>query len=130
MPLPITLARRLINKATRVRQRGILPYLRPDAKSQVTIEYQGDKARRISAVVLSHQHAQMSMSKLRRAIMNKIIRPVLPKKLVDRKTEFYINPTGRFVLGGPYADSGLTGRKIMVDTYGSVGTHGGGASAP
>lgn len=127
MPLPITLARRLINQATRARQNKILPFLRPDGKSQVTIEYAGDKPRRISAVVLSHQHDDINMSKLRKGILNKIIKPVLPKKLVDRKTKFYINPTGRFVLGGPYADSGLTGRKIMVDTYGSVGKHGGGA---
>lgn len=127
MPLPITLARRLINKATQVRQSKALPYLRPDGKSQVTIEYAGDTPRRISAVVLSHQHKEMNIKQLRKDIMNKIIKPVLPKRLVDKQTKFYINPTGRFVLGGPYADSGLTGRKIMVDTYGSVGTHGGGA---
>ncbi len=128
MPLPITLARRLIDRATKLRQNGQLGYLRPDGKSQVSIEYENNSPIRIDTVVMSHQHdPSVSQKKLRSDFINKIIKPVLPKELVDRDMKIYTNPTGRFVLGGPYADCGLTGRKIIVDTYGSMGTHGGGA---
>ena len=128
MPMPIALAHKLMEQHAKVRKSGKLKFLRPDAKSQVTVEYQGRKPVRIHTVVLSTQHSDdVSNKKLRKEVIEKIILPVLPKKLVDKKTIFHINPTGRFVFGGPAADTGLTGRKIIVDTYGGKGSHGGGA---
>jgi len=128
MPLPIDLANRLMDRLTRVRQSGTLPWLRPDAKSQVTVEYQGQKPLRVHTVVLSTQHdPDIAYKKLCREITDKVIMPVLPKKLVNGKLIIHINPTGRFVVGGPHGDTGLTGRKIIVDTYGGRGRHGGGA---
>lgn len=129
MPLPISLAHKLSYKLTQVRKEGVLPYLRPDGKSQVTVEYsEDDKPIRIDAVVVSSQHADsVSIEDLRKDIEEYVIKAVLPAELIDENTKFFINPTGRFVLGGPCADSGLTGRKIIVDTYGGMGRHGGGA---
>ena len=128
MPLPISLAHRLAKRLTQVRKDGILSYLRPDGKSQVTIEYDGDTPGRIEAVVISSQHSpEVSVDVLREDIMNEVIRPVLPEELVDENTKYFVNPTGRFVIGGPNGDTGLTGRKIIVDTYGGMGRHGGGA---
>lgn len=128
MPLPITLARRMANKAADMRIEGDLDFLRPDGKGQVTVEYHNNKPIRVDTVVLSLQHnPDISYSKLKDELMNKIIKAVIPKQLLDKKTKYYVNPTGRFVLGGPYADAGLTGRKIICDTYGGMGRHGGGA---
>ena len=128
MPLAISLARKLTALLTEKRESGELPYLRPDGKSQVTIEYDGRDVKRIEAVVVSAQHdEEISLDKLREDIKEKIILEGLPKDLIDENTKFYINPTGRFVLGGPAADTGLTGRKLIVDTYGSKAHHGGGA---
>ncbi len=129
MPTPIALAHRLAEKLTEVRKNGKMPYLRPDGKSQVTVEYsEHGKPTRVDAVVISSQHADsVSNKKLRKEIEEFVIRAVLPKKLIDKKTKFHINPTGRFVIGGPMGDTGLTGRKIIVDTYGGMGRHGGGA---
>ena len=128
MPLPISLAHKLAKRLTDVRKDGTLPYLRPDGKSQVTVEYDGDVPVRIDAVVISSQHApEVEMEALRADIKREVILPVVPAALVDGDTKFYINPTGRFVVGGPQGDSGLTGRKIIVDTYGGMGRHGGGA---
>ncbi len=128
MPLPISLAHKLAKRLTDVRKDGTLPYLRPDGKSQVTVEYDGDVPVRIDAVVISSQHApEVEMEALRADIKREVILPVVPAALVDGNTKFYINPTGRFVVGGPQGDSGLTGRKIIVDTYGGMGRHGGGA---
>ena len=128
MPLAISLARKLTALLTEKRESGDLPYLRPDGKSQVTIEYDGRDVKRIEAVVVSAQHdEEISLDKLREDIKEKIILEGLPKELIDENTKFYINPTGRFVLGGPAADTGLTGRKLIVDTYGSKAHHGGGA---
>ncbi len=128
MPLPITLAHKLMERQAKVRRNGKLPFLRPDAKSQVTVEYDGKKPVRIHTVVLSTQHSADVKSKvLRKKVIENIILPVLPKNLVDKKTIYHVNPTGRFVFGGPAADTGLTGRKIIVDTYGGKGSHGGGA---
>ena len=128
MPLPISLAHRLARRLTQVRKDGTLEYLRPDGKSQVTVEYEGDTPVRIEAVVISSQHAaDVDMETLRKDIMREVILPVLPADLVDENTKYYVNPTGRFVIGGPNRDSGLTGRKIIVDTYGGMGRHGGGA---
>lgn len=126
MPLPIDLAHALTKKLTAVRKSGEIPYLRPDGKSQVTIEYEGDKPLRVDTVVISAQHDDVDMAILRRDIEEKVIRPTLPTALVDAKTKIYVNPTGRFVIGGPTGDSGLTGRKIIVDTYGGYARHGGG----
>ena len=129
MPMPIMLSHKLVKKQAELRKKGKLAWLRPDAKSQVTIEY-GDngKPARIDAVVLSTQHAESVKHKdLVAAVIEEIIKPVLPTKLVDAKTKFWVNPTGRFVVGGPCGDAGLTGRKIIVDTYGGMGRHGGGA---
>jgi len=126
MPLPIDLAHALTKKLTAVRKSGEIPYLRPDGKSQVTIEYEGDKPLRVDTVVISAQHDDVDMAILRRDIEEKVIRPTLPTALVDVKTKIYVNPTGRFVIGGPTGDSGLTGRKIIVDTYGGYARHGGG----
>jgi S-adenosylmethionine synthetase len=129
MPLPISLAHKILIKATDLRKRKIIKWLRPDAKSQVTVEYEGHKPTRVDAVVVSHQHdPDVSYKEIESAVIEEIIRPVLePTGLLDRKTKYYINPTGRFVVGGPFGDTGLTGRKIIVDTYGGMGRHGGGA---
>ncbi len=128
MPAPITLAHRLVKRQADVRKRGKLPWLRPDAKSQVTLRYQNDRPVGIEAVVLSTQHSDdISTKKLREAVMEEIIKPVLPKRWLGKHTQYHINPTGRFVVGGPVGDCGLTGRKIIVDTYGGYARHGGGA---
>ncbi|HAI69380.1 MAG TPA: methionine adenosyltransferase [Gammaproteobacteria bacterium] len=128
MPAPITYAHRLVKRQAEVRKKGILPWLRPDAKSQVTFRYVDGKPTGIDAVVLSTQHApDIDNKALHEAVMDEIIKPVLPESWVDKKTRVYINPTGRFVIGGPMGDCGLTGRKIIVDTYGGMARHGGGA---
>lgn len=128
MPMPIMLAHRLAQRLTDVRKQGILPYLRPDGKSQVTLEYVNNKPARVDAVVISAQHSpEIDIETLKRDITDHIIREVIDSSLLDDGTTFYINPTGRFVVGGPQGDSGLTGRKIIVDTYGGLGSHGGGA---
>ncbi|HRX58837.1 MAG TPA: methionine adenosyltransferase [Eubacteriales bacterium] len=126
MPLPIDLAHELTKKLTAVRKSGEIAYLRPDGKSQVTIEYDGDRPVRVDTVVISAQHDDVDMAMLRRDVEEKVIRPIVPKELIDEKTKIYVNPTGRFVIGGPTGDSGLTGRKIIVDTYGGYARHGGG----
>jgi S-adenosylmethionine synthetase len=129
MPAPISYAHKLAKRLTDVRKKEVLPFLRPDGKTQVTVEY-GDDGRpaRIDAVVVSSQHAEgVKHRALKEAIIDEVVLKVIPGKLLDKKTKFWINPTGRFVLGGPYADAGLTGRKIIVDTYGGMGRHGGGA---
>ncbi len=129
MPAPITYAHQLLLKATDLRKSGAINWLRPDAKSQVTIEYEGHKPVRIDTVVISHQHnPEISHATIKEAMIEQVIKPVLdPTGLIDGNTKFYINPTGRFVVGGPFGDTGLTGRKIIVDTYGGMGRHGGGA---
>jgi len=128
MPAPITFAHRLVRKQAEVRKAGTLPWLRPDAKSQVTFVYENDKPVAIDAVVLSSQHhADVSMADLREGIMEEILKPELPAEWISEKTQFHINPTGRFEIGGPMGDCGLTGRKIIVDTYGGTARHGGGA---
>ncbi|MFY9457686.1 MAG: methionine adenosyltransferase, partial [Candidatus Spechtbacterales bacterium] len=131
MPLPITLAHKLTRRLAEVRRKnppaGGLSYLRPDGKSQVTVEYENGIAKRLENVVVSAQHdPDISMAKLRKDIKEKVIAQVVPRKFLDKKTKYFINPTGRFVIGGPQGDTGLTGRKIIVDTYGGVGSHGGG----
>jgi S-adenosylmethionine synthetase len=128
MPMPITFAHRLVKRQAEVRKNGVLPWLRPDAKSQVTIEYHGKAAKRIEAVVLSSQHSpDIAYADLKEGIMEEIIKPILPAAMMDKHTKFFINPTGRFVIGGPVGDCGVTGRKIIVDSYGGRGSHGGGA---
>ena len=128
MPMPISLAHKLARRLTEVRKSGELDYLRPDGKSQVTVEYDGDRPVRVDTVVVSTQHREdVSMDTLRADVMEKVIRAVIPAGLLDEKTKYFINPTGRFVIGGPQGDSGLTGRKIIVDTYGGYARHGGGA---
>jgi S-adenosylmethionine synthetase len=129
MPMPISLAHKLVLKLTEVRKSGKLPYLRPDGKSQVTVEYdESGKPLRIDAVVISTQHAEaVTTEQLRADILKFVIQSTLPSKLLDENTKYHINPTGRFVVGGPMGDTGLTGRKIIVDTYGGMGRHGGGA---
>jgi S-adenosylmethionine synthetase len=128
MPAPITYAHRLVKRQAEVRRGRKLPWLRPDAKSQITFRYEHDRPVGIEAVVLSTQHApDISQRKLREAVMEEIILPVLPKRWIDKRTKFHINPTGKFVIGGPVGDCGLTGRKIIVDTYGGYARHGGGA---
>ena len=128
MPAPITYAHRLVKKQAAVRKSGRLPWLRPDAKSQITFRYEHDRPVGIEAVVLSTQHSpDIGQRKLREAVMEEIILPVLPKRWIDKHTKFHINPTGKFVIGGPVGDCGLTGRKIIVDTYGGYARHGGGA---
>jgi len=128
MPMPIMLAHRLVQRLTDVRKKGLLPYFRPDGKSQVTLEYVDNKPVRVEAVVISTQHSpEIDIETLKKDVINHIIREVIDPSLLDENTTFYINPTGRFVVGGPQGDSGLTGRKIIVDTYGGLGSHGGGA---
>jgi len=128
MPLPIMLSHRLVRKNTDVRKQGLLSFLRPDSKSQVSVEYIDGKPVRIDAVVISTQHDDaISTEDLREAVKREIIDTVIPADMVDANTKFHINPTGRFVIGGPHGDTGLTGRKIIVDTYGGMGRHGGGA---
>ena len=128
MPMPIYLAHRLAERLTYVRKKGILPYLRPDGKVQVTVEYDKDVPKRIDTVVVSSQHLEeVSLETLREGIIKEVILNVIPEELLDKDTKYYINPTGRFVIGGPLGDSGLTGRKIIVDTYGGYSRHGGGA---
>jgi S-adenosylmethionine synthetase len=128
MPAPITYSHRLVQRQAEVRKKGVLPWLRPDAKSQVTFNYENNKPVSINAVVLSTQHApEVSMSDLREGIMEEIIKPVLPLELLSSNTQYHINPTGRFEIGGPMGDCGLTGRKVIVDTYGGSARHGGGA---
>jgi S-adenosylmethionine synthetase len=129
MPMPIYLAHRLTHKLSEVRKDGTLPYLRPDGKSQVTVEYSADgKPKRVTAVVISSQHApEVSHEQIERDIMEYVIKPTIPANLTDSHTQYFINPTGRFVIGGPQGDCGLTGRKIIVDTYGGYARHGGGS---
>src|SRR5213082_2599152 len=128
MPAPITLAHRLVKRQAQVRKSGRLPWLRPDAKSQVTLRYEEARPVGLEAVVLSTQHSpEVSTKVLREAVMEEILKPILPAKWVDKRTRYHINPTGRFVIGGPVGDCGLTGRKIIVDTYGGFARHGGGA---
>jgi S-adenosylmethionine synthetase len=128
MPLPITLSHRLCQKLAEVRKTGELPYLRPDGKSQVTIEYEDDKPARIDTVLIAAQHApEINVDKIKEDIIQRVIIPTLPAELVDGKIKYYVNPTGRFVIGGPQGDTGVTGRKIIVDTYGGYARHGGGA---
>jgi S-adenosylmethionine synthetase len=128
MPLPIMMAHKLVQRLSQVRRQGVLDFLRPDGKSQVSVEYVGGVPKRIEAVVISTQHsADISIEELRREVKKHIIDPVVPSAMVDSQTKYHINPTGRFVVGGPHGDTGLTGRKIIVDTYGGMGRHGGGA---
>ncbi|MEG0839781.1 MAG: methionine adenosyltransferase [Hydrogenoanaerobacterium sp.] len=128
MPMPISLAHKLAMRLTQVRKNGTLSYLRPDGKTQVTVEYDDDKPVRIDTIVVSSQHsADVSLEKIREDILIHVIKPIVPAELLDEKTHYFINPTGRFVIGGPQGDSGLTGRKIIVDTYGGYARHGGGA---
>lgn len=128
MPLPIALAHQLSRRLAEVRRSGILPYLRPDGKSQVSVEYVGNEPIRVDTVVVSTQHApEVTLEEITQGVMEHVVYPVIPRHLLDEKTKYYVNPTGRFVIGGPAADSGLTGRKIIVDTYGGMGRHGGGA---
>lgn len=128
LPAPIYYAQKMAMRLTEVRKKGMFPYLRPDGKTQVTVEYDGDKVKRIDTVVLSTQHtADVSLETIRKDMIENVIKPVLPQNLIDDETKYFINPTGRFVVGGPQGDSGLTGRKIIVDTYGGYAPHGGGA---
>ena len=128
MPFAISMAHKLAKRLTEVRKTGIMPYLRPDGKTQVTVEYEGDRVKRIDTILISTQHdTDIDMEALKKDIKEKIINEVIPSKYLDEKTKYYINPTGRFVIGGPLGDTGLTGRKIIVDTYGGYARHGGGA---
>ena len=128
MPMPISLAHKLTKRLTEMRKNKLLPYLRPDGKSQVTVEYENDVPIRVDTVVISAQHSSdVPLNQIREDIIKHIVHPVIPKHLIDENTKIYINPTGRFVIGGPVGDSGLTGRKIIVDTYGGYACHGGGA---
>lgn len=128
MPMPISLAHRLVKKLSEIRKDGTLDYLRPDGKSQVTVEYDGDRPVRVDTVVISTQHSpEVSHDTIERDVIELVIKPIIPAELLDKNTRFLINPTGRFVIGGPQGDSGLTGRKIIVDTYGGYARHGGGA---
>ena len=128
MPMPAYLANKLALQLTKVRKEGVLPYLRPDGKTQVTVEYDDGKPVRVDTIVISSQHApEVSNEQIRKDIIEKVIAPIVPAEMLDAETKYYINPTGRFVIGGPQGDAGLTGRKIIVDTYGGRGAHGGGA---
>ncbi len=128
MPLPISLAHKMAKRLTEVRKNGTLPYLRPDGKTQITVEYDGDVPVRVDTVVVSSQHdPDVDLADIRKDIIEHVIRPIVPAAMLDEKTKIYVNPTGRFVIGGPMGDSGLTGRKIIVDTYGGYSRHGGGA---
>ncbi len=128
MPLPIMMAHKLVQRLSTARREGVLNFLRPDGKSQVSVEYVGNTPKRIEAVVISTQHSpEVSTEELRREVKKQIIDPIVPSDMVDSQTKYHINPTGRFVVGGPHGDTGLTGRKIIVDTYGGMGRHGGGA---
>ncbi|MDU4961456.1 MAG: methionine adenosyltransferase [Sporomusaceae bacterium] len=128
MPLPISLAHKLAQRLAFVRRSGLMSYLRPDGKTQVTVEYEGDKPVRVDTVVISSQHSpDASSAQIKSDIIEHVIQPIIPAALLDEQTKYYINPTGRFVVGGPQGDSGLTGRKIIVDTYGGMARHGGGA---
>ncbi len=128
MPMPISLSHKLAKKLTEVRKNGTLPYLRPDGKTQVTVEYEDDKPVRIDTIVVSSQHSpDVELDTLRKEIIEHVIKTTVPAELLDNETKYFINPTGRFVVGGPQGDSGLTGRKIIVDTYGGYARHGGGA---
>lgn len=128
MPMPAYLANKLALQLTKVRKEGVLPYLRPDGKTQVTVEYDDGKPIRVDTIVISSQHApEVSNEQIRKDIIEKVIAPIVPAEMLDAETKYYINPTGRFVIGGPQGDAGLTGRKIIVDTYGGMARHGGGA---
>jgi S-adenosylmethionine synthetase len=128
MPLPISMAHKLARQLSEVRRSGELSYLRPDGKTQVTVEYEGDKPVRIDAIVVSSQHSpDVEPSQIEKDVIEKVIKPIVPVEFLDADTKYYINPTGRFVVGGPQGDAGLTGRKIIVDTYGGMARHGGGA---
>ena len=128
MPMPISLAHNLTRQLAKVRREGILPYVRPDGKAQVTVEYIDNVPARVDTVVLSTQHdPEVTLEQIREDMIEKVIRPVMPKGFLDERTRYFVNPTGRFVVGGPHGDSGLTGRKIIVDTYGGFARHGGGA---
>lgn len=128
MPMPISLAHKITFKLAELRKNGTLPYLRPDGKSQVTVEYDGNIVKRVDTVVVSTQHdPDVSQEQIKKDVIEKIIKAVIPENLLDDETKYFVNPTGRFVIGGPHGDSGLTGRKIIVDTYGGYARHGGGA---
>ena len=128
MPMPAYLANKLALQLTKVRKEGVLPYLRPDGKTQVTVEYDDGKPVRVDTIVISSQHApEVSNEQIRKDIIEKVITPIVPAEMLDAETKYYINPTGRFLIGGPQGDAGLTGRKIIVDTYGGMARHGGGA---
>ena len=128
MPMPISLAHKMSKRLTDVRKQGILPYLRPDGKTQVTVEYDGDKPVRVDTVVVSSQHSEeITHEQIEKDIIENVIKPIVPAELFDENTKIFVNPTGKFVIGGPNGDSGLTGRKIIVDTYGGYAKHGGGA---
>lgn len=128
MPMPAYLANKLALQLTKVRKEGVLPYLRPDGKTQVTVEYDDGKPVHVDTIVISSQHApEVSNEQIRKDIIEKVIAPIVPAEMLDAETKYYINPTGRFVIGGPQGDAGLTGRKIIVDTYGGMARHGGGA---
>ena len=128
MPMPIALAHKLAIQLTKVRKDGTLKYLRPDGKTQVTVEYDGDKVKRVDTVLISTQHdPDVTLEQIREDLKKYVIAPIVPAELLDEETKYFVNPTGRFVIGGPHGDSGLTGRKIIVDTYGGYAKHGGGA---
>ena len=128
MPLPISLAHKLAKQLTKVRKEGVLTYLRPDGKTQVTVEYEDDKPVRVDTILISTQHDDdVTQEQIKKDLIEKVIKPIIPEKLLNEQTKYYVNPTGRFVIGGPAGDSGLTGRKIIVDTYGGYARHGGGA---